>query len=317
MPRIDSLTEESWRQRVSASNARMATPHNYPRCEGLFLGDCCAFQEPGCTESCFCREVKCDGVWTLRPDVKFEVFLSHYCNLWVRGAHAFIEYVENDSPTGWPSRWKYAVPLLREIGRRWSKWDEHGSSLPSVVSKIRRCYFCDDSFSLIMPIVEDIEKVARDTRSDTSGVFTSKLVSQLFYDIAVPFDDASWKCQKACGYEPERYGNDEMREQAKTWLRDNKKTIGDFRKLDNAPQFYWFSPGRGTACSRVLDKLFYGHKKQYDNGSAKKAATQKRAKSQALKARAAQLGILDEVNEKAEEIAQANYEKWKTKKSRR
>src|ERR1700733_12993003 len=106
MLRIDSLTEESWKRQVSASNARMSVPHNYPRCEGQFLEQCCEFQQPMCTESCFCRRVGCDGVWTLRPDVKFGDFLSHYCDLWVRGAHAFIKYVEDDSRTGWPTEWK-------------------------------------------------------------------------------------------------------------------------------------------------------------------------------------------------------------------
>jgi hypothetical protein len=239
----------------------MAKPHSYPRCEGLFLEDCCTFQQPECTESCFCREAGCGGIWTLRPDVKFEVFLSHYCNLWVRGAHAFIGYVEDGSRVGWPREWKYAVPLLREIGRRWSNWDEHGSSLPSLVSKIRRCYFCDDSFSLIMPTVRVIENLDIDSR----GIFTSKLVSQLFYDIAVPFDGKSATEQKASRYEPKRYGDGRRRDQAKDWLRRNEKSIDDFRGLDDAPESYWSIPGRVTTCSRVLDKIFYGHENRTGN----------------------------------------------------
>jgi len=254
MPCIDSLTEESWRRFVSDSNqATMRKKHKYPLYERPFLDGCCTFQQAECTPECFCRKVGCGGVWTLRPDLKFQDFLSHYRNLWVRGARAFIDYVENDSRSGVSPRWKYAVPLLREIRRRWSNWDEHGNSLPSVVSKIRRCYFCDDSFSLIMPIVRDIQNLA----SDTPGVFTSKLVSQLFYDIAVPFDRGSEKKQRACGYEPKRYGDGRMREQAKAWLLANEKSIDDFRKPDDAPECCWSSPGRGTTCSRVLDKLFY------------------------------------------------------------
>ena len=143
MPRIDSLTEESWRLIVSDSNqAAMRKSHQYPRYEGQFLEDCCTFQQPECTPSCFCRRVGCRGVWTLRPDVKFQDLLSHYCNLWLRGAQAFIDYVENDSRSGMPKEWKNAVLLLREIRRRWSNWDEHGNSLPLRVNEIRRCYFC-------------------------------------------------------------------------------------------------------------------------------------------------------------------------------
>ena len=229
---------------MSDSNqAAMRKTHKYPLYERPFLGDCYTFQQAECSPECFCREVGCGGVWTLRPDVEFRVFLSHYCNLWVRGAQAFVNYVKNDSHSGMPAEWIYAVPLLREIGRRWSNWDEDGSSLPSVVSKIRRCYFCDDSFSLIMPTARVIESLNIDAR----GLFTSKLVSQLFYDIAVPFDTKSATEQKASGYDPKSYGGGRMRDQAKAWLQANNKTVDDFRKLD----------GRGTTCSRVLDKLFY------------------------------------------------------------
>ncbi len=262
MPRIDSLTEEGWRRFVSDSNqAAMRKSHQYPPFEGQFLDDCCTFQQPECGPLCFCRKVGCGGVWTLRPDVKFQDFLSHYCNLWVRGAQAFIAYVENDSRSGMPKEWKNAVLLLREIRRRWPKWDEHGNSLPLEVSKIRRCYFCDDSFTLMKPIACEIQKLA----GDSTGLFTSKLVSQLFYDIAVPFDTKSAANQKASGYEPKRYGDGRMREQAKTWLQANHKTVDDFRKLDDAPESCWSSPGLGTSCSRVLDKLFYGHDKTHGN----------------------------------------------------
>ena len=82
MPCIDSLTGESWRRYVSVSNqAAMSKNHQYPRYEGLFLKDCCTFQQSECAPSCFCRRVGCGGVWTLRPDVKFQDFLSHFRKL--------------------------------------------------------------------------------------------------------------------------------------------------------------------------------------------------------------------------------------------
>ena len=233
-------TKQQWNY---SNQAAMRKKHKYPLYERPFLDDCCTFQQAECSPECFCHKVGCGGVWTLRPDVEFRVFLSHYCNLWVRGAQAFVNYVKNDSQSGMPTEWNYAVPLLREIKRRWSNWDEHGSGLPSVISKIRRCYFCDDSFSLIMPTVRVIENL----NIDAPGLFTSKLVSQLFYDIAVPFDTKSATEQRASGYEPKSYGGGRMREEAKAWLLANNKSVDDFRKLD----------GRRTTCSRVLDKLFY------------------------------------------------------------
>jgi hypothetical protein len=254
MPCIDSLTEESWRLFVSDSNqAAMRKKHKYPLYERPFLDGCCTFQQAECTPKCFCHKVGCGGVWTLRSDVKFQVFLSHYCNLWVTGKQAFTNYVENDSRTGWPPRWKNGIRLLREIKKQWPNWDGYGHSLPSVVSSVTRCYFCDDSFTLMKPVVQTIQGMVVDKR----GVYTSKLVSQLFYDIAVPFDTDSRKKQKACGYEPQGYGDGRMREQAKDWLLANNKSVDDFRKLDGAPESCWSSPGRGTTCSRVLDKLFY------------------------------------------------------------
>lgn len=249
MPRIDSLSWGDWSRHVSASNeAAMSKKHKYPLYERPFLEECYTFQQPECSQTCFCRAVECDGVWTLRQDLEFQRFLAHYRKLWVRGQLAFDDCVGNDSRFGCGRRWKYAVPLLREIGRRWSSWDGHGNSLPFLVSKIRRCYFCDDSFSLIAPIVQVIE----DLKIDSRGVFMSKLVSQLFYDTAVPFDTASARSQRACGYEPGCYGDGEMRKQARAWLLANNKSVDDFRKLDGTP-----SPGCGTACSRVVDKLFY------------------------------------------------------------
>jgi len=231
----------------------MGKRHKYPRYEEKYIERCCTFQQSECGPSCFCRSVGCGGVWTMRADIEFKNFLAHFCQLWVRGASAFSDYIESEGQVGIPPRWRNAVLLLRKIGRRWSNWDGHYHSLPSLVNKIRRCYFCDDSFQLINPFVREI----RELSDDTTGVFTSKLVSQLFYDIAVPFDTGSAKSQKACGYAPRSYGDGIMRIQAKDWLLANNKSVDDFRKLDGAPESCWSSPGRGTTCSRVLDKLFY------------------------------------------------------------
>lgn len=137
--------------------------------------------------------------------------------------------------------------------KRWSNWDGQSNSLPALASKIKRCYFCDDSFHRIKPIIQTILGVG----GDTTGVYTSKFVSQLFYDIAVPFDTASARRQRKCDYDPKSYGDGKMREHAIAWLLANNKSIDNFRELDDAPVSCWPKRGRKTACSRVLDKLFY------------------------------------------------------------
>ena len=256
---IEHLSVENWRSRVSRSNRNaMQKRHKYPRYEGAFLTECCTFQESDCPWSCFCKKVGCGGVWVLRPDLEFQTFLRHFAQLWDRGSDALRQKV-NDSRLLATGRSKNAVPILQELQKQWSNWDGSGNSLPSVVHKIRCCYFCNDSFTQIMPHVKTIVNLA----SDSSGVYTSKLISQVFYDIAVPFDNGSAAIQKMSGYDPNSYGDGKLREQARNWLMATGKSIDAFRMLDDAFAWCWCESDRerhksvGTACSRVLDKLFY------------------------------------------------------------
>jgi len=256
---INQLSPEEWKTIVSKSNhAAMRKSHQYPRYEGAFITSCLTFLESKCRSSCFCQMVGCKGIWTLRPDLDFDTFLNSFATLWVRGSPAFTEGVDNPG-SGANGRWASGIRLLRELNKRWRNWDGIGKSLPSVVSAIRHCYFCDESFDRITPVVQTIVEMI----DDSTGVYTSKLVSQLFYDIAVPFDTASAAKQRKCGYDPRSYGAGEMRQEVKGWLLANKMSINDFRRLDDAPESCWFDRDRqphkdhGTACSRVLDKLFY------------------------------------------------------------
>lgn len=89
------------------------------------------------------------------------------------------------------------------------------------------------------------------------------MISQLFYDIAVPFDTGAGKKQKRSGYDPRQHGGGEMWKETRQWLLDHRLSVDEFRRLDDAPLKYWESHRSpdvdlGTACSRVLDKLFYG-----------------------------------------------------------
>ena len=256
---IADLTVEQWRERISASNAgAMRKRHKYPPQEGAFLLHCCTFQEPTCSTDCFCREVGNDGVWTLRADLAFDAFLDAFANLWVTGLSSFTEAVRDPKvQTG--ARWRYGMQLLREVKVRWSDWDGQGHSLPELASQVRRCFFCDDAFDLISPFVETVRALP----GDDSGIYTSKLISQLFYDIAVPFDSNSKQLQKRSGYDPMDYGAGSRHEDVKRWLVENRLGIPEFRRLDDAPARYWRQGERpevdaGTACSRVLDKLYYG-----------------------------------------------------------
>src|SRR5207245_8238739 len=108
MPPIDSLSTEDWKRFVSISNqTAMKKSHKYPCYEETFLANCCVKQPP-CKSSCFCTKVGCEGIWILRPDVEFQVFLSHFTNLWVRGSLSFGRAV-NDADFELPPRWPNGI----------------------------------------------------------------------------------------------------------------------------------------------------------------------------------------------------------------
>jgi hypothetical protein len=257
---VETLSVDKWRRAVSGSNAgAMRKRHQYPPYEGAFLLHCCTWQESTCGANCFCRKVGGGWVWTLRPDLDFETFLDFYADLWigVQGS-SFKGYVNEDTRPVF-ARWATGVRLLREVKVLWVDWDGRNHSLPELVSQVRRCYFCNDAFDQVAPFVESIQGLW----PDSTGVFTSKLLSQLFYDIAVPFDSASKGLQERRGYEPSRYGGGAMHRDVQKWLVQQGLHIAEFRRLDDAPVRYWRADERpgadvGTACSRVLDKLFYG-----------------------------------------------------------
>jgi hypothetical protein len=201
---IRSLSVQQCKEIIFRSNERvMQKPHQYPPQEGVFLLKCCIFVESACHESCFCQKTGCSGVWTLRPDLDFDTFLDSYANLWVQGLHRIIREEVNNTTIQPPKRRRSGVFLLKKIKKRWSNWDDEGNSLPQLASRIQRCYFCDDVFTRINPFIEAIQKIQTSV-GDNTGVYTSKLVSQLFYDIAVPFDTKSKRVQLRCNYTPEK-----------------------------------------------------------------------------------------------------------------
>jgi hypothetical protein len=260
MGSIETLSVDAWKRAISGSNAgAMRKRHPYPPQEGAFLQQCCLYQVPTCHKSCFCRAHGSDGVWTLRPDLDFETFLHFYGQLWIGVQRSSFQAAVHDERRQARARWHVGMQLLREVQARWSDWDGQGHSLPELASRVRRGFFCDDAFDLIAPFVESIRGLC----PGSSGVYTAKLVSQVFYDIAVPFDTLSRGAQERRGYAPSEYGAGALQRDVQRWLVDHRLSIPEFRQLDNAPSRYWRRGERpeadvGTACSRVLDKLFYG-----------------------------------------------------------
>lgn len=154
-------------------------------------------------------------------------------------------------------RYKNSVPVLRAIKHKWNNWDGKGNSLAKLVNQYRYTYLCDGVFDEIQGLVNQIKQVCS---VDGTGVYTSKLISQLFPDIAVPFDTASSQKMARNGYNPMSYGK-AMGADIKEFIQRNKLSMSNFRALDKAPSKIWNAKpqlkGEFTSCSRVIDKLFY------------------------------------------------------------
>jgi len=209
-----------------------------------------------CDESCFCRQIGNTGAWVIKENLEFDDFLDHYANLWAQGSSSLIGKVK-DSKQSPSHREMYSVPVLRALKERWTDWDGHGNSLPNLANQIRYTFLCDDGFNQIDSIV----KVARTLCTDNTGVYTSKMISQIFPEIVIPFDTASKSIMRRCGYEPTLYGAGILKKEVIDFINHNRLSASDFRSFDNAPLNDWGQfprpNGEITSFSRVIDKLFY------------------------------------------------------------
>lgn len=257
MPEINLLTPNAWKVIVTKSNERaMSKHHQYPLFEYNFFSDCLKFVPTNCSSSCFCRKIHNNGVWVTKEEINFSTFLAHFVNLWARGSREIVHAVNTRRlVTG---RYKNAVAALIAIYDNWSNWDNTGKTLPSLINAQRKTILCDESFLSVKKIIDKIVDVCR---SDTTGVYTSKIISQLFPDLAIPFDTASRNRMISDGYNPILYGDGSIKNETKKFILAHKLTMDNFRKLDNAPISCWHPPvtsiNNFTACSRVIDKLFY------------------------------------------------------------
>ncbi|HMU88899.1 MAG TPA: hypothetical protein PKC11_14905, partial [Agitococcus sp.] len=195
--------------------------------------------------------------WVIKADLPFSIFLKHYANLWAKGQFDTLNKMVNNQNLSADGRYKNLVSVLRAVQKKWNNWDGYGNSLTKLASQFRYTYLCDDAFDKIQKLINEIQVVCQD---DTTGVYTSKLISQLFPDIAIPFDTASKQKMEDNKYKPNSYGQD-MKLDIQQFIERNKLSMIDFRTLDDAPENIWQPnhtlKGPLTSCSRVIDKLFY------------------------------------------------------------
>lgn len=253
---IKNLTLPRWREIVAESNnMAMAKKHKYPIFEYNYFSNCLEYLPTSCSEGCFCKNIYNDGVWVTRKSLTFDIFLENFVNLWAKGGRYIVSNVLEQKFVK-SGRSKNAINILIEIQNNWNNWDGNGKSLPSLINEIRKTYVCDNSFEYIDIIVKRIEDLCD---GDSTGVYKSKLISQLFPDIAIPFDTNSKKLMIKHGYNPYSYGNGILKEEVLEFIRSNKISMREFRGIDDAPNVYWKnkSISNTTSCSRVIDKLFY------------------------------------------------------------
>lgn len=253
---INRLDLSSWRNKVSLSNANaMKKKHKYPEKEEDYFSSCLEYVEVTCNSECdfgACNRY----VWVIRKDMSFDIFLYHYAQLWVKGSKLFINQVNDSSEV--KGRQKNSVPLMRAIKLKWDNWNNDDKSLSEIANSHRHTFFCKNGFSKIEEISSEID----DLFYDTTGVYKSKFISQLFPDIAIPFDTESKKKIMKCGYTPCTYGNGKLRSEVQGFIETNNSlTLSEFRKIDNAPSECWPNRGKNisgttTSISRIIDKLF-------------------------------------------------------------
>jgi len=258
MPIIHSLRAQAWKAIVFDSNTNaMKKTHKYPLFEKAFFESCLDYVDTNCNADCFCKTIHNQGAWVIKADLKFDTFLEHYANLWARGQFNTLSNMLNHQYFIAEGRYKNLVPVLRVIKLKWNNWDGQGNSLAKLANQYKYTHLCDGSFEKIQGLVEQIKELCS---VDTTGVYTSKLISQLFPDIAVPFDTASSQHMTQDGYNSLSYGKS-MKTDIKKFIQSNNLSMREFRALDNAPSQIWESQpklnGEFTSCSRVIDKLFY------------------------------------------------------------
>lgn len=116
-----------------------------------------------------------------------------------------------------------------------------------------KCMVCD----------KPLDSLAKSFVDSAKNIYESKAVSQLYYDIIVPYDTGSRHEMMRMGYDdPERSlvkVNDQLRNDVQAFIVRNGLTLLEFRRLDNPSAYFPEIRQRpeGHPFSRVIDKVFY------------------------------------------------------------
>jgi len=302
-----NFTEKAIRETLAKSNAKMKE-QGYPAAEMGYIADCLTVQKCECNpETCACAllrknagHVGCQLTYSLRSDLDFDTFLLHAPKLWKSNAtiHTITELLtklENalaqntklgrDDLGG--NEMAYLIVALLAVRIHWSGYNGI-KPLPSFANATKRTMLCFDAYKITHKLVkslsekyyEIIRTTIKDKGDSVSGVYLSKMVSQIFYDIYIPHDTRSKSAMRP--FDASMFGRD-MRDWLLSTMLANKWDIGDIRDFDNASSDYWETHGATrdkvidlfgqwntkyiikrtgkipAPLSRIVDKMFYGH----------------------------------------------------------
>jgi hypothetical protein len=239
--------------------------------------------------------------WAIQENCNFSSFIEYYRRLWTPSNQDFLV------DTIGCQRHADAIRISQSITA------EEWSMIARKASGFRRTILCTDAFSGMRSIIRGDARLLKlyetfsrrpattkkvkewdgprqviRTRAE-SGVYLSKFVSQLFYDIAIPYDTSSYGKQREmhkmgihhdnrCNYtgrgpggkillqiasvevKPEKFGSD-LVSSLYCHMTNNKVSIFSIAEYDNARECYWDEHVKRniirTAITRPIDKCFY------------------------------------------------------------
>jgi hypothetical protein len=194
-----------------------------------------------CDDKCWCRQHSCTGHYRIKK-MTFEKFIDIYVTLWtppqVRDAvkAAVLKGLRFDG------RQINAVKHLRRLQAKWDITIDEAS-------RWVKCGLCN-----ILPKVPYIE-----------NLYEAKIISQLYYDVIIPFDTASRNRIISAGYDDPYLNYREMNRQIYADLNKtlDKMSMQEIRFSIDMP---WKAhtdikfPKDGQPISRIIDKMFYSPK---------------------------------------------------------
>lgn len=241
---ISSLTPEKIRERIEGANRdSFLGQAQYVCWENRALRSDYDFITCPCESECWCKRRGCLGHYRIK-EISFNQFLDTYVTLWIpprqreniKGAVLFDKR--------FAGRQRNAIEPLKWLQQNWS----------SSLAKARGCSKC----GLCHPNIS-IERSIR-------NLYEAKMWSQLYYDLLVPYDNASKGDIRRAGYTTTDFlaMNRELFHDLKRLAEKHELDVPSIRKLDSRSAIVpCLSPlPGGQPLSRVLDKIFYSPKKK-------------------------------------------------------